>query len=150
MRPIRQWDRSPLPARAIEWDHSQMPKVADTPLARRIDARMKALGIGQKHLALRAGLNETYVRDILAGKSRNPLAAKLAQLATVLECDVAELLALAGTPQSGQLVADPAELLLLTTWRQLPQQEREGVLDFIHFRLSQLGGSRDGSIGKAV
>jgi transcriptional regulator with XRE-family HTH domain len=127
-----------------------MVKAPATPLGRAIHARMEALGMGQKHLALRAGLNETYVRDILAGKSKNPQAAKLAQLARALECEVADLLQLAAAPEAGQLITDPAELLLLSTWRQLPEQEREGVLDFIHFRLSQTRQRRDAVGGKAV
>lgn len=127
-----------------------MAKVLETPLASAIAARMRALGIGQKHLAARAGLNETYVRDILVGKSRNPIAANLQKLAAALDLDAVDLLQLAGAPQESELVRDAAELALLATWRQLPDQEREAVLDFIDFRLRRIARDTPASGGEKV
>lgn len=140
MHPIRQWDVSPLAVSNAKEDIPPMTEAPATPLARAIQARMRALGIGQKHLALRAGLNETYVRDLLKGRSRNPIAANLAKLARALECDLTDLLQLSAAPQNSELVSDPLELCLLATWRELPEQERESVLDFIEFRLRRLTG----------
>lgn len=102
--------------------------------------------VGQKHLAQEAssniagGVSETYIRDILKGKSRNPQATKLRAVALALRARGVEadhLLGMASTPEAGEFVRDPAELLLLHTWRKLPEQEREGVRDYIDFRLSQ-------------
>lgn len=114
-----------------------MANAALTPVAAAIRARMAREGIGQKALALKAGLNETYVRDILAGRSRHPHAAKLAMIAGALNCRAADLLDAAAAPQAGELVTDPAELLLLATWRKLAEQERKMVLDYIAFMLSR-------------
>jgi transcriptional regulator with XRE-family HTH domain len=114
-----------------------MANAAPTAIAAAIRARMQQEGIGQKALALKAGLNETYVRDILHGKSRHPHAAKLAMIAAALNCRAADLLDAAASPQLGELVTDAAELLLLATWRKLSQQERESVLDYVSFRLSR-------------
>jgi phage repressor protein C with HTH and peptisase S24 domain len=60
-------------------------------LVGRLKARMAEAGLKQKNLALQAGLNETAVRDILIGKSRNPQYKTLSALARVLGCEVAEL-----------------------------------------------------------
>ncbi|MGH6720204.1 MAG: XRE family transcriptional regulator [Alphaproteobacteria bacterium] len=63
-----------------------------SPLAHEIAARMATAGLGQKALALKAGLNETAVRDILVGKSRHPRHDTVEKLAQALGCTVAELL----------------------------------------------------------
>jgi transcriptional regulator with XRE-family HTH domain len=62
-------------------------------IARNVRARMAKMGIGQKALALKAGLNATYVRDILQGKSANPRQGHLAKLAGALGCRSADLTA---------------------------------------------------------
>jgi phage repressor protein C with HTH and peptisase S24 domain len=70
-----------------------------SPLARELERRMAAAGLGQKALALRAGLNETAVRDILIGKSRHPRHDTIEKLAKVLDTSVAELLGGAKAPR---------------------------------------------------
>lgn len=52
---------------------------------------MKALGLNQRSLALKAKLNETGIRDILEGKSKNPRADTLAKIAKALGCAAADL-----------------------------------------------------------
>jgi predicted transcriptional regulator len=46
-----------------------------------IRRRMRALGLGMKGLSLASGRGETYVRDLLAGRSLNP---KTEEIQTVL------------------------------------------------------------------
>ena len=108
------------------------------PLATELRRLMVAARIGQKALALKAQVNETYVRDILKGKSRNPEAAKLARVAEALGVPAAALLNAAGAPKALELVEDPKELLLLRAWRELSESEQKGVWDFIEFRRSQM------------
>jgi transcriptional regulator with XRE-family HTH domain len=60
-------------------------------IARNVRLRMEAKGLGPKALSLKADLNETYVRDILKGKSRNPRQAHLQKLAAALDCRVSDL-----------------------------------------------------------
>jgi transcriptional regulator with XRE-family HTH domain len=128
-----------------------MEKDDDGPLAVNLRRRMRAMKIGQKQLATLAGVNETYVRDILKGRSRNPTASKLRRVATVLECEASDLMdATVSAAEAGQFVRDPRELLLLETWRKLSQEEREGVLSYIAFRLSQAGASEAGTLGKTI
>lgn len=71
-----------------------------SPLTARLRARMKTAGLTQKALALKAGLNETAVRDILIGKSRNPQYRTLSALARELGCAVAELTGERGAAES--------------------------------------------------
>lgn len=61
-------------------------------LATELHRRMKKEGFNQKSLATAAGLNETYVRDILKGKSKNPEAGRLSRIAAVLGCSITDLL----------------------------------------------------------
>ena len=60
-------------------------------IARNVRQRMAAKGIGPKALSLKAGLNETYVRDLLKGRSRNPRQGHLRSLALALDCRVSDL-----------------------------------------------------------
>lgn len=83
---------------------------------------MQAVGIGQKALALKAGLNETYVRDILRGKSRNPKHAHLAAIANALDCSILDLVDPGrsnGTPQIGEVIQSADEVTVLRLWRYL-------------------------------
>lgn len=49
------------------------------------------LNLDMKGLSTKAGLKETYVKDIVRGQSRNPTASRLAKLAKALGCTVADL-----------------------------------------------------------
>lgn len=115
-----------------------MPDEAQTPLAAYLRARMQELDIGQKQLAMRAGLGDTYVRDILRGRSTSPQVVKLTKLADALAVPVERLLHLATASEASEIVQDTAELVLLRAWRELPDAEREGVLRYIDFRLTEL------------
>jgi transcriptional regulator with XRE-family HTH domain len=61
-------------------------------LVARIEARRKELGLTAKGLLLAADVNQTYLRDLRKGKSRNPKADQLQRLAAVLGMSVHELL----------------------------------------------------------
>lgn len=94
---------------------------------------MMALGLTQKSLAMKAGLNETYVRDLFKGKSLNPKGQHLAKLATALECSITDLLSVdprrtGEQPQSGEFVDDPEEMALVRLWRTLSPLGRQLML----------------------
>jgi DNA-binding Xre family transcriptional regulator len=71
------------------WENSHM--VDEGLIARNVGLRMAIMGLGPKALSLKAGLNETYVRDLVQGRSRNPRQAHLQHLATALDCQVTDL-----------------------------------------------------------
>ncbi|GAL97882.1 transcriptional regulator [Acetobacter tropicalis NRIC 0312] len=63
-----------------------------SPVAEELERRMALLGLTQKALARNAGVGDTYVRDILKGKSRNPGGEKLERIAAMLGCTARDLL----------------------------------------------------------
>lgn len=66
--------------------------MTESGVAAELRRRMEDSGYNQKSLALAASLNETYVRDILKGKSKNPEAGRLQRIANVLGCSVDDLM----------------------------------------------------------
>jgi transcriptional regulator with XRE-family HTH domain len=56
----------------------------------RIRARRQALGLSQEALALRAGINRTYIASLEAGR-RNPSLELISKLARALETDAGKL-----------------------------------------------------------
>lgn len=68
------------------------PTMTRSPIADELERRMALLGLTQKALARNAGVGDTYVRDILKGKSRNPGGEKLERIAAILGCTARDLL----------------------------------------------------------
>lgn len=123
-----------------------MAKVVDTPLARELHRLMLAHGLSPQALSKKAGLGSTYIRDLVGGRAQSPVASKLVKVAHVLGVDPGGLLSLAGVGQQSELISDPAERLLLATWRELSAEERKEVLNFVAFRLAARDKLRDEAI----
>lgn len=70
-------------------------------LSENLRRRLKLSGISQKGLAVKAGLNETAVRDIIQGRSRDPQYNTLRAIVRVLGCSVEDLYQDTGLPASG-------------------------------------------------
>lgn len=83
--PLCQWDISPLP-QIVESGNNPKVTIADE-----VKRRMRAAGLNPKSLSRAAGVNETYVRDLLSGRSKNPRTGHLERIAVALECSVSEL-----------------------------------------------------------
>lgn len=62
--------------------------VPPSPMGKRILARMNELGVNAKEVSLAAGLNETYVRDLLKAKEPNPRLQHIKALATELDTTI--------------------------------------------------------------
>ena len=60
-------------------------------LTKNLQKRMRLLGLTQKALALKSGLNETAVRDILKGRSTDPQFSTLRGIARTLGCAIEDL-----------------------------------------------------------
>jgi phage repressor protein C with HTH and peptisase S24 domain len=96
--------------------------MAKSPLARELERRMDAAGLTQKALALKAGLNETAVRDIRTGKSRHPRHDTVQKLAAVLGISAAELIepkvaaAARGAAREGPLATPGGELVFVPVY----------------------------------
>lgn len=73
----------------MDADPSRMAEgVMETPLKKRLKIRMDFKGMNARQLAMKAGLGESYVRDILRGKSQKPAAENLEKLAAALETTI--------------------------------------------------------------
>jgi transcriptional regulator with XRE-family HTH domain len=89
------------------WD---IPQMECEQLKAQLRARMQARGITAKRLSLAAGRGETYVRDLLHGRTHNPTIEGLQRLADVLGCTVAEL---TGEASPGFAEAPPAAFVTI-------------------------------------
>jgi transcriptional regulator with XRE-family HTH domain len=106
------------------------------PAAQHIYRRMNAIGMSAKALSLAAGLNETYVRDLLLARSINPHSDQLFKIAAVLKCEAKDLLDTNPGPASlppgtGDFVYDAEERAILYLWRMLRPPGRRVVMDSI-------------------
>lgn len=104
------------------------------PLAQQVYKRMIALGLGQKKLAENAGLNETYVRDILRGRSRNPKHDHLTKLAKALGCTVLELADPRGAEsvhENENVAQTPEEIAWLRIWRRASDVGRDRLSEAV-------------------
>jgi transcriptional regulator with XRE-family HTH domain len=79
-------------------------------LIREIERRMKALNLDAKTTSLKAGLSESFVRDILRKKSNAPRHDSLAKVARVLGCTLADLTGERSTPRPPQPAADTVSI----------------------------------------
>lgn len=71
--------------------YGTFPMMALSYVARQIKKRMEVLETNPRHVSRRAGLNDTAVRDIIEGNSKNPRHDTLAKIAKVLGCTLADL-----------------------------------------------------------
>jgi transcriptional regulator with XRE-family HTH domain len=111
------------------------------PVAREVYRRMGAMGLGQKALALRAGLNETYVRDLFRGKSKNPKNQQLSKIAKALGCTLNDLTNPRGAEnieENEKSAQSSEEVALLRVWRRASPTGRDRITEAIE--QAMLGG----------
>ena len=94
----------------------------------RIRTEMDAQSLTAKELARMAKLNETYVRDLLEGRSQDPKLSKILAVAQALGKDLAWLV-------EGAQASEIAEIL-----RRLPARSRAEVVDFARYKDKQTKG----------
>ena len=94
-------------------------------MRRRIRTEMDAQGLTQAELARRAGLNLTYVRDLLEGRSQDPKLSKILAVAHALGKDLSWLV-------EGKDAAEIAAVI-----RGLPRAAAAEVMDFARFKKRQ-------------
>jgi transcriptional regulator with XRE-family HTH domain len=75
-------------------------------IADEIRRRMRLLGLSAERLSLAAGLNKTYVRDIVTGRSGSPRLDNLAKVAAALSCSLDELTGQDPPRREGQAQTD--------------------------------------------
>ena len=92
-----------------------------TPLQESLARFLAERGWSMRELSLRAGLNETAVKAIFAGKSVSPREQTMRALATALGCRLADLIGEAE-------IADPVKRELLEAYEVLDRQGRDMLL----------------------
>lgn len=99
------WKGSLLPEKRCihpHMAHQIQEGAVEVSLADRVRERLDALGINRVEAARRAGLERSFVNDLILGKKKNILGASLLRLATALECDPAYLVGMQAEPQIPQ------------------------------------------------
>jgi transcriptional regulator with XRE-family HTH domain len=100
-------------------------------VAKAIYRRMQEAGLNYRSLALKAGLPETYVRDVMYGRSKNPKHHALAAIATALNCSLLDIIdpKLANLPlKESEVVDKPEERAWLAFYRALSPDARTRML----------------------
>lgn len=95
--------------------------MADTFLQRELRRLMKKHGLSARALSLKAGLNETFVKAVLAGRSRNPRTDTLGAIADVFGLKTDDLTG----PKRPEEDYGPKI-------RRLPVSQRDKAIDAIH------------------
>lgn len=119
---------------------TSVPQVSSKapPIAHGLRRMMLAKGRAAKELALSAGLSETYIYDILRGRSQNPKLEEIKSLADQLGCAVADLV-LPGAARQDHPERDvvdnpsilplrPSEFALVRLWRYLRQDDKDSIM----------------------
>jgi transcriptional regulator with XRE-family HTH domain len=103
------------------------PVMADTFLQSELRRRMKLCGLSARALSLKAGLNETFVKAVLRGNSRNPRTDTLGAIADVLGCKTDDLLGPGPERRDKGLI------------NKLPLRERTGTIEALKGLLREAG-----------
>lgn len=75
----------------ISYHYPTMENIEHDPRWGALARRMESNNYSSRGLAEAAGLNQTAVRDILKGRSKNPGYGTLAKLAQILQCEVIDI-----------------------------------------------------------
>lgn len=92
----------------------------------RIRAEMDRQGLNQKTLSLKAKLAETYVRDLLEGRSEDPKLSKILAVAQALGKDLKWLI-------EGEDLSELEQIV-----RRLPKASQAEVVDFARYKERQV------------
>ncbi len=114
-------------------------------LTREIRRRMEDGGFNQKSLARAAGLNDTAVRDILIGKSKNPRHDTVQKLADVLGCSMLDLLEPGRPPTAPapSTAPPPGEDLVFVPTYEVAAAAGEGIVIDVEYGTGRLAFRRD-------
>lgn len=109
----------------------------------RIRTRMRELKLSQRGAAMKAGLGEDYVRDILRGRIREPSFVKLQALAKALDVSPAWLL-------GGTAERDADKVIQLPRMMHAPPKpprQRGGLFDLVERVAKAIHEERGKSVG---
>lgn len=121
-----------------------------------IESLIKLRKTNPKRLARVAGVGETYIRDLLKGRSRDPQTNKLTKVAEALSTTLDDLISLGNSLRSGRVGEDrkstpnlfnsdfsnntfysEQEIALIDLWRELSLSQRAALLCFIEASINR-------------
>lgn len=100
----------------------------------RVQKRLEELGMARRAASEAAKLNETFIRDLVDGRTKNPRVDSLAKLAVVLKTNVEWLRTGKGDPDAKE---DPHTAEIIGIIPRLKPDDREKVKDYARFLASQ-------------
>lgn len=103
---------------------SSMTPKEKTVLQMRIEGRLGDLNLSMRGAALASGLEETFVKNILHGKSKNPRISGLQALANTLKCDVDWLTGESNRLHQGRRSAILAGTIAEGVFRKPPKSDK--------------------------
>lgn len=95
-------------------------------LVDRIEKRLLATGLKRAQASKAAGLNATYIRDVVEGRVQNPRSEHLARLAEVLGTSLEWLAEGRGPEERGDDQRQSAEVMSI--WDRILPEDREHAL----------------------
>lgn len=95
-------------------------------LTDRIEKRLAAKGLKRAQASKLAGLNTTYIRDLIDGRVKNPRTEHLAKLAEVLDTTPEWLSEGRGPEEGGGELVQAAEVMNI--WDRILPEDREHAL----------------------
>ena len=99
-------------------------------LADRIDKRLKEIGLSRRAASEKAELSETYIRDLIEGRSKSPRIEGLEKLAAALQTNVEWLRTGNGDPNA---FVDPNLAEVTSIMPRLDERRRRELAQYAHF-----------------
>lgn len=110
-----------------------------TPIAQRVDARLKKLNLSMRAASLEAGLSDGFIRNIMSGKSESPRGINLSKLAKVLRTSEIWLLTGAGkedVDNDNPTDETPEDREFMNLWVNASSEDKQVILALLRSRQS--------------
>jgi len=97
--------------------------------------RLAQLGLGAVEAATAAGIERTFIRDIVEDKKKSVRADKLPILAMALKLDASALASGRLVPTDETKPLDPEDIEFMELWRQANSADRDVILALLRSRI---------------
>ncbi|QGA55892.1 MULTISPECIES: hypothetical protein [Brucella] len=98
--------------------------------------RLAQLGLGAVEAATAAGIERTFIRDIVEDKKKSVRADKLPILAMALKLDASALASGNLVPIEEDRITDPEDEEFMELWKKASSADRDVILALLRSRLS--------------
>ncbi len=108
-----------------------------TPIAERVDSRLKKLNLSMRAASLGAGLSDGFIRNIMSGKSESPRGINLSKLARILQTTEVWLLTGQGQEDVENIDSEPLsreDTEFMDLWQNASEQDRQVILALLRSR----------------